>query len=74
MVAEAGEPGGDLQAAAERAPIMLWESRAERRATWFNRRWLEFRGRSLAEELDLGWAEGVHPDDLHRIVELLLGY
>jgi PAS domain S-box-containing protein len=35
-------------------------------ATFFNRRWLEFTGRALEQELGFGWAEGTYPDDYER--------
>jgi PAS domain S-box-containing protein len=57
---------------ADAAPVMLWTSGPDTLRTFFNRRWLEFRGRRLEQELGNGWAQGVHPDDLRRSMELYL--
>jgi PAS domain S-box-containing protein len=55
---------------ADTAPVKIWMSDTERRCTFFNKRWLDFTGRRLEQELGEGWADGVHPDDLERCVSI----
>ena len=55
---------------ADAAPVMLWESDENKLCNYFNRVWLDFTGRPLAQELGHGWAEGVHPEDLARCLEI----
>jgi PAS domain S-box-containing protein len=54
------------------SPIMVWMSGTDAMCTFFNRSWLEFRGRALDQELGNGWAEGLHPDDRDLCLETYL--
>jgi PAS domain S-box-containing protein len=54
---------------ADAAPVLLWMSDADGLCTFFNQTWLEYTGRSLAEEWGVGWAEGVHFEDFQRCMD-----
>ena len=51
---------------ADTAPVMVWRSNAAKECDFFNLPWLEFRGRTSAQEEGFGWSSGVHPADLER--------
>ncbi len=51
---------------ADVVPLMLWRSDQTGRAVHHNECWLDFTGRSLEEELALGWRAGLHPEDFER--------
>src|SRR6185436_3013808 len=54
---------------ADSAPVLLWVSDTNALRTFFNQTWLDFTGRTLAQELGHGWAEGVHPEDLQNSLD-----
>jgi len=49
---------------ANSAPVLIWATSARGQSDWFNQAWLNFRGRTMEEELGEGWLSGVHPEDL----------
>ena len=49
---------------ADTAPVLIWMSGKDKEGVFFNKSWLEFTGRTVAQELGEGWLEGVHADDL----------
>src|SRR6188508_1397183 len=57
---------------ADQAPVLLWMAGRDGLCDFFNQTWLRFTGRSLEEELGNGWAEGVHPEDFSRCMQVFL--
>lgn len=55
-----------LRIMADHAPVLIWMSGAHGEGIWFNKVWLTFTGRSVAQEVGEGWTASVHPEDLRR--------
>lgn len=53
---------------ANSVPVMLWVAGTDESITFVNNTWLAFTGRSLAEEVGIGWTEGIHGEDIHMVV------
>ncbi len=51
---------------ANSAPVMIVASGQDGRASFFNKTWLDFTGRTSEQELGYGWVENVHPEDRDR--------
>ena len=54
----------------EEFPALIWRANTEKLCDYFNTTWLQFTGRTMQEEYGYGWAQGVHPDDLDRCIEI----
>jgi PAS domain S-box-containing protein len=56
----------DFVKLAEASPAMIWMADNEGLCTFANQSWLDFRGRTLDQEIGTGWMEGIHEEDFHR--------
>jgi PAS domain S-box-containing protein len=55
---------------ADTAPVLIWMSGPDGGCTFLSKPRLDFTGRSLDDELGLGWADAVHPDDRARCLDI----
>lgn len=55
---------------ANSSSALIWTSGLDKGCNYFNEPWLRFTGRSLEQEQGNGWAEGVHPEDFDRCLDI----
>jgi len=72
LQAELAESEARFRILGDSAPVMLWMSGRDARCTFFNQRWLEFTGRTMAAELGDGWVESVHPEEVQQCMDTYL--
>ncbi len=53
---------------------LIWTSGTDKLCNYFNEPWLRYTGRTLEQEFGNGWAEGVHPDDFDRCLNIFVSH
>ncbi|PKN07048.1 MAG: hypothetical protein CVU73_14535 [Deltaproteobacteria bacterium HGW-Deltaproteobacteria-8] len=55
---------------ADNGQALIWTATPDKLCDYFNEPWRTFTGRTLEQEVGNGWAEGVHPDDFERCLDI----
>ncbi|WP_373494585.1 CheR family methyltransferase [Aquiflexum sp.] len=52
---------------ANTAPFLLWISTPDTKINFFNRSWLEYTGREMEQEKEMGWTKGIFEEDREKV-------
>ena len=63
------EKAEDIRLVVDTIPGLVWSTRPDGSAEFFNQRWLEYTSLSAEQALDWSWKVAIHPDDLPRMLE-----
>lgn len=55
---------------ADTAPAMIWQCDDQGRCVFASASWLDFRGRTLEQEMGWGWVEGLHAEDAENFLRV----
>lgn len=55
---------------ADAAPVMMWITDSQQQHIFFSKPWLDFTGRTMAEESGQGWRRGVFTQDEPRLFDI----
>lgn len=53
-------------------PALIWRADESGSYNYFNRKWLDFTGRTYEQEKGSGWVESVHPEDYRHCMDVYL--
>src|ERR1700737_899998 len=67
---EIKKSGNRLRLVIDTIPALVWRSRPDGTAEYFNKPSLDYTGLSLDHALNRGWAGAFHPDDMARLLEM----
>jgi PAS domain S-box-containing protein len=54
---------------ADTAPVLIWTAGTEGEFHYFNKPWLDFRGKTIEKEIGYKWEQGIHPDDYSYFID-----
>jgi PAS domain S-box-containing protein len=57
---------------ADNAPVLIWVADESGSCNFFNQVWLDFTGRTMAQEVGEGWEASIHPDDLPKCKQTVI--
>lgn len=59
---------------ADSAPALIWIAGTDKKCEYFNKGWLDYRGRTLSQESGNGWVDGIHQEDLEKVLSTYSAY